>query len=69
MTVKEVKEKYKFHHIFVNGNELYHKDNSLDSKKVKNIEEKEHFFGSKAVHVTIQNNYFIGLNTFKGQNL
>lgn len=53
MTVKEVKEKYKFHHIFINDNELYHKDNSLDSKEVKTIEEKEHFFGSKAVYVTI----------------
>lgn len=53
MTVKEVKEKYKFHHVFINGNEIYHKDNSLDSKKVKSIEEKEYFFGSKAVYVTI----------------
>ena len=53
MTIKEVKEKYKFYHIFINGNELYHKDNSLDNKEVKSIEEKEHFFGSKAVHVTI----------------
>ena len=53
MTIKEVKEKYKFHHIFINGNEIYHKDNSLNDREVKTIEEKEHFFGSKAVHVTI----------------
>ena len=53
MTVKEVKEKYKFYHIFINDNEIYHKDNSLDDREVKSIEEKEHFFSSKAVHVTI----------------
>lgn len=53
MTVKEVKEKYKFHHIFINGIETYQKDGSLNNKKVKSIEEKEHFFGSKAVHITI----------------
>ena len=58
MTIKEVKEKYKFHHIFINGNEIYHKDNSLDNRKVKSIKEKEYFFGSKAVYVTIWNNYF-----------
>lgn len=53
MTVKDVKEKYKFYHIFVNGDELYDKDNSVDNRVVKTIKEKEHFFGSKAVHITI----------------
>ena len=53
MTVKEVKEKYKFHHIFINGIETYQKDSSLNDREVKSIEEKEHFFGSKAVYVTI----------------
>ena len=53
MTVKEVKEKYKFYHIFINGDELYHKDNSVNNREVKNIIEKEYFFGSKAVYVTI----------------
>ena len=52
MTIKEVKEKHPFKHIFVNGNELYHKDSSVDNREVKSITEKEHFFGSKAVHVT-----------------
>ena len=54
MTVKEVKEKYKFYHIFINGDELYHKDNSVNNREVKSIKEKEYFFGSKAVYVTIQ---------------
>ena len=53
MTVKEVKEKYKFYHIFINGDELYHKDNSVNNREVKSIKEKEYFFGSKAVYVTI----------------
>lgn len=53
MIIKEVKEKYKFYHIFVNGNELYHKDNSIDDREVKSITEKEYFFGSKAIYVTI----------------
>ena len=60
MTIKEVKEKYKFHHIFINGNEIYHKDSSLDNREVKSIKEKDYFFNSKAVYVTIWNNYFIG---------
>ena len=53
MTVKEVKEKYKFYHIFINGDELYHKDNSVNNREVKSIIEKEYFFNSKAVYVTI----------------
>lgn len=53
MTVKEVKERYPFHHIFINGNELYHKDNSVDNREVKSIKEKKWLFDSKAVYVTI----------------
>ena len=53
MTVKEVKETYKFRHIFINGNELYHKDNSVDDREVNSIKGEERFFGSKAVYVTI----------------
>ena len=59
MTVKEVKEKYKFYHIFINGDELYHKDNSVNNREVKSIIEKEYFFGSKAVYVTIQKKKWI----------
>ena len=53
MTVKEVKYRYKFCHIFINGDELYHKDNSVNNREVKSIKEKEYFFGSKAVYVSI----------------
>ena len=53
MTVKEVKYRYKFCHIFINGDELYHKDNSVNNREVKSIIEKEYFFNSKAVYVSI----------------
>ena len=36
--VKEVKEKYKFYHIVINGDELYHKDNSVNNREVKRSE-------------------------------
>lgn len=53
MTIKSVKQKYKFYHIFVNGVELYHKDNSIDDMRIKSLKEKDYFFGSKAIYVTI----------------
>ena len=43
MTVKEVKYRYKFCHIFINGDELYHKDNSVNNREVKSIKEKNTF--------------------------
>ena len=53
MTVKQVREQYPFKSIFINGVELYYKDNSMDNKKVKNIKTKDWLFNTNVIMIEI----------------
>ena len=53
MLIKEVREKYKLYPIFINGYELYWNDQSVDNRKVKNIQIKNWLFNLNAVMIKI----------------
>lgn len=53
MFVKEIKEKYKLYPIFINGCQLYWNDQSVDDRKVKNIQIKNWLFNLKTVMIEI----------------